>query len=53
MNPLKFKGSTPNEDPENYIDELQKVFQVMHVVDAERVELAADQLKGVARLWFD
>uniref|UniRef100_M1D847 Gag-pol protein n=1 Tax=Solanum tuberosum TaxID=4113 RepID=M1D847_SOLTU len=25
----------------------------MHVVDAERVELDAYQLKGVARVWFD
>jgi len=53
INPPEFTGSTLNEDPEDYIDELQKVFQVMRVVDAERVELAAYQLKGVARLWFD
>jgi len=25
----------------------------MHVVDIERVELAAYQMKGVARIWFD
>jgi len=29
------------------------VFEVMHVADVERVELAAYQLKGVARVWFD
>lgn len=25
----------------------------MHVIDAECVELAINQLKGVLRLWFD
>ncbi|XP_049364494.1 bax inhibitor 1-like [Solanum verrucosum] len=41
------------EDPENFVEELQKVFEVMHVVDAKRVELDAYQLKSVARTWFD
>lgn len=35
------------------MEELQKVFKVIHVVDAKRVELAAYQLKGVSRIWFD
>ena len=35
------------------MEELQKVFEVMHVADVERVELAAYQLKGVARVWYD
>ena len=29
------------------------VYEVMYMVEAERVELAAYQLKGVARRWFD
>ena len=53
MNPLSFIGSNTNEDPENFIEEVKKVFEVMHVVDVERVELAAYQLKGVYRTWFD
>ncbi|WMV58163.1 hypothetical protein MTR67_051548 [Solanum verrucosum] len=28
----------------------QKVFEVMHVVDVERVEMAGYQLKGIARI---
>ena len=49
MNPLSFTGSIPIEDPENFVEELKKVFEVMHVVDVERVELDAYRLKGVAR----
>nr|AAT39297.2 Gag-pol protein, putative [Solanum demissum] len=53
MNPLSFIGSSTTEDPENFIEELKKIFEVMHVVDTERVELAAYQLNDVARTWFD
>ncbi|XP_049363663.1 uncharacterized protein LOC125828392 [Solanum verrucosum] len=45
MNPLSFTGSSTIEDLENFIEELQKVFDVMHVADTERVELAAYQMK--------
>ncbi|XP_015081426.1 uncharacterized protein LOC107025074 [Solanum pennellii] len=41
------------EYPENFIEELKKVFEVMHVADTEWVEIAAYQLKGVSRTWFD
>ncbi|KAG5595872.1 hypothetical protein H5410_037104, partial [Solanum commersonii] len=40
MNPPEFTRSKLNEDLENFMDEIQKVFKVMHVVDVERVELA-------------
>uniref|UniRef100_M0ZUZ3 Retrotransposon gag protein n=1 Tax=Solanum tuberosum TaxID=4113 RepID=M0ZUZ3_SOLTU len=53
MNPPCFTGSSTTEDPENFIEELKKVFEVMHVADTERVELAAYQLKNVAQTWFD
>ena len=35
------------------MEELKKVFDVMHVVGSERVELVAYQLKSVSRTWFD
>ncbi|XP_015167835.1 uncharacterized protein [Solanum tuberosum] len=35
------------------MEELQKVFEVMHVANVDHVELAAYQLKGVARVWYD
>ena len=53
MNPPSFTDSSITEDPENFIEELKKVFDIMPVVDAVRVELATYQLKNVARTWFD
>ncbi|KAG5600138.1 hypothetical protein H5410_031508 [Solanum commersonii] len=53
MNPPSFTGSSTSEDPENFVDELKKVFDVIYVANTERVELAAYQLKNVARTWFD
>ncbi|WMV30305.1 hypothetical protein MTR67_023690 [Solanum verrucosum] len=53
MNPPSFTGSNVTEDLENFVKELQKVFEIMHVADAERVELDAYQLKSVSRIWFD
>ena len=35
------------------MEEWNKVFDMMYVVDAQRVELAAYQLKHVDRTWFD
>ncbi|XP_049373003.1 uncharacterized protein LOC125837981 [Solanum verrucosum] len=53
MNPTSFTRSSTAEDPENFIEELKKVFDVMHVTDTVRVELATYQMKNVARTWFD
>jgi len=53
MNPPSFTGSSTTEDLEDFVEELQKVFEIMHVVDVERVELVAYQLKSVAKTWFD
>ncbi|KAH0757858.1 hypothetical protein KY290_021351 [Solanum tuberosum] len=53
MNPPSFMGSSTTEDPEHFIEELKKNFDVMHVADTDRVELAAYQLKDIARAWFD
>ncbi|XP_049372732.1 uncharacterized protein LOC125837697 [Solanum verrucosum] len=46
-------GSSVTEDPKNFVEELQKVFEVMHVVYVKRVDLAAYQLKGVVRVWYE
>ena len=50
MNPPRFTGSITTEDPENFVDELKKVFYKMHVIDAEQIDLDAYQLKSVVRL---
>ena len=52
MNPPNFTGSSTTKDPENFVKELKKVFDVMHV-NINRVELAAYQLKNITRTWFD
>ncbi|XP_049381363.1 uncharacterized protein LOC125845918 [Solanum stenotomum] len=53
MNCPSFTGSSTIEDPEIFVEELKKVFEVMYVPDTERVELAMYQLENVARTWFD
>ena len=53
MNPHNFTRSNTIEDLENFVKELKKVFEVMHVLNAERVKFFAYQLKGVVRTWFD
>ena len=48
-----FIGSSTILDQENLIDELKKVFDVMHVAYTMRVEIDSYQMKNVARTWFD
>ncbi|WMV08836.1 hypothetical protein MTR67_002221 [Solanum verrucosum] len=38
IKPPSFTGSSVTEDPKNFVEELLKVFEIMHVVDAERVD---------------
>lgn len=37
MNPQSLTGSNTTVNPNNFIEEMQKVFDVMHVFDIERV----------------
>ena len=53
MNPLSFTGSSTIEDIENFVEELKKVYDVMHIVGIERVELSAYQQKSVDRTLYD
>lgn len=53
MNPPTFTSSSVTDNLENMVDELQKVLEIMHIVYAKRVELAAYQLKRVTRILFD
>lgn len=45
MNPPRFTGSSTIEDPGNLIEELKKVFEVMHISDTEHVELDVYQMQ--------
>ena len=53
MNPPCFTSSSTIEDLENIVRKLKKVFNLMHVIGVKRVDLAAYQLKNMARIWFD
>ncbi|XP_049397329.1 uncharacterized protein LOC125861485 [Solanum stenotomum] len=53
LNSPYFTGSSVNEDSKNFAKQLHKGFEVMHVVDVERVGIATYQLKVVARVWYD
>ena len=44
MNSPEFLGSQINEDPQNFLDEIKKIFEVMHVSGNDLVELASYQL---------
>ena len=48
MNPPEFLGSQINKDPQNFIDEIRKIFEVMHVTRNDQIELASCKLKDVA-----
>ena len=53
LDPPTFTGSDPNEDPQDFIDQIQRALEVMHVFGVETVELAAYRLKGEAILWYE
>lgn len=41
MNPPSFTRLSTSNDPENFVEEWKKVFEVMHFIDVEKVEFAA------------
>ena len=52
MNPPSFFGSKPDEDPQEFIDQVQKVIDIMGVTSSQSLELAAYQLQDVAHTWY-
>ena len=53
LDPPSFTGSDPNEDPQDFIDQIQCTLDIMHVSGTEAIELAIYRLKGVAILWYE
>lgn len=53
MNFVDFTNSSVIEDSKNFMEELEKVFEVMHFADVEHEELVALKLKGNSRIWYD
>jgi len=53
MNSTEFHCFKMDEDPQEFIEGLQKSVDIIGVTPVENVELAAYQLKGVAQVWFN
>lgn len=51
-NLLEFLGSKVDKDPQNFINEINKIFGVMQMTDNDRVEFASYLVKDVAHIWF-
>ena len=52
INPLEFLGSQANEDPQNFLDEIKKIFEVMQVTRNDRVDLESYELKDVGHILY-
>ena len=53
LDPPIFTGSDLEADPQDFVDQIQRALEVMHVTGVETVELAAYRLKGEAILWYE
>ena len=52
MNPPSFHGSKSDEDPQEFIDQVPKVIDIMGVTSIESAELASYQLQDVDYDWY-
>ena len=52
MNPPMFCGCKVDEDPQDLLDEVYKIFFAMGVGNTEKAELAAYELKDVDQIWY-
>ncbi|XP_070034833.1 uncharacterized protein [Nicotiana tomentosiformis] len=53
LDPVVFMGTNPDEDPQDFIDEMHKNLRVMRASETEAVDLASYRLKEVAYSWFE
>ncbi|XP_070036859.1 uncharacterized protein [Nicotiana tomentosiformis] len=53
LDPLVFTGADPNEDPQVFIDRMQRMLRVMKATVTESVELASYRLQDVAVNWYE
>ena len=52
MHPLTFNRSKIDEDPQEFIDKVNKILYSMGVSSSEKVELATCKLKDVAQTLY-
>ncbi|XP_073219602.1 uncharacterized protein [Cicer arietinum] len=53
LKPPTFSGSSATEDPQQFIDRLERLWRALGCSEVRVVELTSFQLIGVARDWFD
>ncbi|CAJ2633780.1 unnamed protein product [Trifolium pratense] len=53
LKPPTFSGSDASEDPQRFIDGLERLWRALGCSNIRAVELASFQLEGVAYDWFD
>ncbi|XP_070040679.1 uncharacterized protein [Nicotiana tomentosiformis] len=53
LSPPEFTETYQREDPQDFIDQLHRIFRVMHATEKEAVELAAFRLRDIATLWYE
>ncbi|KAK4707230.1 hypothetical protein R3W88_033202 [Solanum pinnatisectum] len=53
LTPPQFTGTNHREDPQHFVDQLYRIFRVMHASATESVELEAFRLRDVAVLWYE
>ncbi|XP_070048497.1 uncharacterized protein [Nicotiana tomentosiformis] len=53
LDPPVFTGADPNEDPQVFIDRMQRNLRVMKATASELVELASYKLQDVAVNWYE
>ncbi|XP_070056969.1 uncharacterized protein [Nicotiana tomentosiformis] len=53
LDPLVFTGADQNEDPQVFIDRMQRTLRVMKAIATESVELASYRLQDVAVNWYE
>ena len=51
MNPPTFYGSKVEEDSQDLIDRMYKIFYSMRLYTSEKSKLSTYQLKNVAQIW--
>lgn len=47
-----FLGLQTNKDPQNFLDKIMKIFEVMQVNGNDHLELASYMLKDMAHIWY-
>ncbi|XP_027768527.1 uncharacterized protein LOC114074741 [Solanum pennellii] len=51
INPI-FIGSKTSENPQEFVDDVHKIFVAMEDTDTEKIDLVSYQLNDVAQTWF-